>query len=101
MVGIALVTGVTVVLTSAEAGIGKQAAEHVRADLVISGTTSTGRPEAFDPAVLIAVLGTVDTLVLSVLERTRELLRAVGLDHGQVVRRGTAQAGVSGCGRPR
>ncbi|HWH00512.1 MAG TPA: ABC transporter permease [Pilimelia sp.] len=52
MVGIALVTGVNVVLTSATASLQKTAAGHLRADLIVSGTTSTGRPETFDAAVL-------------------------------------------------
>ena len=45
-------------------------------------------------AILIAVLGVVNTLALSVLERTRELglLRAVGLGRGQTVRMVTVEA---------
>jgi putative ABC transport system permease protein len=52
MVGIALVTGVNVVLTSSRASFQNQAAEYYRADLIVSGTSSTGRPETFDAAVL-------------------------------------------------
>jgi putative ABC transport system permease protein len=45
-------------------------------------------------AILIAVLGIVNTLALSVLERTRELglLRAVGLRRGQVLRMVTVES---------
>src|SRR4051812_38620318 len=45
-------------------------------------------------AILIAVLGVVNTLALSVLERTRELglLRAVGLGRGQTMRMITVEA---------
>jgi len=45
-------------------------------------------------AILIAVLGVVNTLALSVLERTRELglLRAVGLGRGQTMRMVTVEA---------
>jgi putative ABC transport system permease protein len=45
-------------------------------------------------AILIAVLGIVNTLALSVLERTRELglLRAIGLDRGQTMRMVTVEA---------
>jgi putative ABC transport system permease protein len=45
-------------------------------------------------AILIAVLGVVNTLALSVLERTRELglLRAVGLSRGQTMRMVTVEA---------
>ncbi|GII22486.1 ABC transporter permease [Planosporangium mesophilum] len=45
-------------------------------------------------AMLIAVLGIVNTLVLSVLERTRELgmLRAIGLRRGQVMRMVTVES---------
>jgi len=46
------------------------------------------------PAILIAVLGVVNTLALSVLERTRPLglLRAVGLGRGQAMRLVTVEA---------
>jgi putative ABC transport system permease protein len=45
-------------------------------------------------AVLIAVLGIVNTLALSVLERTRELglVRAIGLSRGQTMRMITVEA---------
>jgi putative ABC transport system permease protein len=45
-------------------------------------------------AMLIAVLGIVNTLVLSILERTRELglLRAIGLRRGQVMRMITVES---------
>jgi putative ABC transport system permease protein len=45
-------------------------------------------------AILIAVLGVVNTMALSVLERTRELglLRAVGLGRGQTMRMVTVEA---------
>jgi putative ABC transport system permease protein len=45
-------------------------------------------------AMLIAVLGIVNTLVLSVLERTRELgmLRAIGLRRGQTMRMITVES---------
>ncbi|HEX8627497.1 MAG TPA: FtsX-like permease family protein [Catenuloplanes sp.] len=45
-------------------------------------------------AILIAVLGIINTLALSVLERTRELglLRAIGLKRGQMVRMVTVEA---------
>jgi putative ABC transport system permease protein len=45
-------------------------------------------------AILIAVLGVLNTLALSVLERTRELglLRAIGLKRGQTMRMVTVEA---------
>ena len=52
MVGIALVTGVTVILDSAKGSIGKLAEDNIKAELVISGSTSGPRPASFDPAVL-------------------------------------------------
>ncbi|MDO3686392.1 ABC transporter permease [Micromonospora sp. C28ISP2-4] len=52
MVGIALVTGVTVILDSAKGSIGKLAEDTVKAELVISGSTTGPRPASFDPAVL-------------------------------------------------
>ncbi len=56
-------------------------------------------------AILIAVLGIINTLALSVLERTRELglLRAIGLrraaDHADDHRRGGGDLGVRGAAR--
>ena len=52
MVGIALVTGVTVLLDSAKSSITKLAENTINADLVISGVQSGPRPPSFDPAVL-------------------------------------------------
>ncbi|MFG2066723.1 ABC transporter permease [Micromonospora tulbaghiae] len=52
MVGIALVTGVTVILDSAKGSIGALAEDTIKAELVISGSTSGPRPASFDPAVL-------------------------------------------------
>ncbi|SCL28846.1 putative ABC transport system permease protein [Micromonospora rhizosphaerae] len=52
MVGIALVTGVTVILDSAKGSIGKLAQDTIKAELVISGSQSGPRPPSFDPAVL-------------------------------------------------
>jgi putative ABC transport system permease protein len=52
MVGIALVTGVTVILDSAKGSIGALAEDTIKAELVISGAQSGPRPPSFDPAVL-------------------------------------------------
>ncbi|GIJ46623.1 ABC transporter [Virgisporangium aliadipatigenens] len=52
MVGIALITGVNTVFTSAEASIQKIADKEVNADLIISGDPSDERPATFDPAVI-------------------------------------------------
>lgn len=52
MVGVALVTGVGVVLTSAKESISGLATESMDADLVISGDYAGPRPPTFDPAVL-------------------------------------------------
>ncbi|MFY1670784.1 ABC transporter permease [Plantactinospora sp. WMMB334] len=52
MVGIALVTGVTVILDSAKSSITALAEETIQAELVISGAQSGPRPPSFDPAVL-------------------------------------------------
>ena len=52
MVGIALVTGVTVILDSAKGSIGALAQDTIKADLVIAGASSGPRPASFDPAVL-------------------------------------------------
>ncbi|MEV4201885.1 ABC transporter permease [Micromonospora globbae] len=52
MVGIALVTGVTVILDSAKSSISGLAQDSIKAELVISGVQSGPRPPTFDPAVL-------------------------------------------------
>lgn len=52
MVGIALVTGVTVILDSAKGSLGKLAEDTIKAELVISGDSSGPRPASFDPKVL-------------------------------------------------
>jgi putative ABC transport system permease protein len=52
MVGIALVTGVTVILDSAKGSISALAKDSIKAELVIAGTASGPRPPSFDPAVL-------------------------------------------------
>ncbi|MFD0783847.1 ABC transporter permease, partial [Micromonospora azadirachtae] len=52
MVGIALVTGVTVILDSAKSSISGLAQDTIKAELVIAGVQSGPRPPTFDPAVL-------------------------------------------------
>ncbi|MEN3613581.1 ABC transporter permease [Plantactinospora sp. ZYX-F-223] len=52
MVGIALVTGVTVILDSAKSSITALAEDTIQAELVISGAQTGPRPPSFDPAVL-------------------------------------------------
>lgn len=52
MVGIALVTGVTVILDSAKSSISALAEDTIKAELVVSGARSGPRPPSFDPAVL-------------------------------------------------
>ncbi|MDO3705820.1 ABC transporter permease [Micromonospora sp. C28SCA-DRY-2] len=52
MVGIALVTGVTVILDSAKSSISGLAQDTIKAELVIAGVQSGPRPPSFDPAVL-------------------------------------------------
>ncbi|MFC0033271.1 ABC transporter permease [Micromonospora chaiyaphumensis] len=52
MVGIALVTGVTVILDSAKGSISALAEDTIKAELVISGAQTGPRPASFDPAVL-------------------------------------------------
>ncbi|GGM66336.1 ABC transporter [Micromonospora sonchi] len=52
MVGIALVTGITVILDSAKSSISDLAQDTVKAELVISGVQSGPRPPSFDPSVL-------------------------------------------------
>ncbi len=52
MVGIALVTGVTVVMDSAKTSLAAQAEDTVKAQVVIGGDQNGPRPPTFDPAVL-------------------------------------------------
>ena len=52
MVGIALVTGVTVILDSAKGSISALAQDTIKAELVIAGEQGGPRPPTFDPAVL-------------------------------------------------
>lgn len=52
MVGIALVTGVTVILDSAKSSLTALAEDTIHAELVISGARTGPRPPSFDPAVL-------------------------------------------------
>ncbi|MGW0502284.1 ABC transporter permease [Micromonospora sp. NPDC003241] len=52
MVGIALVTGITVILDSAKSSISGLARDSIKAELVIAGAQSGPRPPTFDPAVL-------------------------------------------------
>ena len=52
MVGIALVTGVTVVMDSAKSSLSAQAEETIKAQVVIGGDQNGPRPPTFDPAVL-------------------------------------------------
>ncbi|GAB3936836.1 hypothetical protein GCM10027614_13990 [Micromonospora vulcania] len=52
MVGIALVTGVTVILDSAKGSLSALAQDSIKAELVISGVQGGPRPPTFDPGVL-------------------------------------------------
>ncbi len=52
MVGIALVTGVTVILDSAKSSLSTTAEDTLHAELVISGAQTGPRMPSFDPAVL-------------------------------------------------
>jgi len=52
MVGLALITGVNTILSSATASLHKLADTQVKADLIISGDQMSAMPPTFDPAVL-------------------------------------------------
>ncbi|MFC7530775.1 ABC transporter permease [Actinoplanes sp. GCM10030250] len=52
MVGIALVTGVTVVMDSAKGSLKSEAAKILKAQIMISGDQNGPRPPTFDPAVV-------------------------------------------------
>ncbi|MCA2211294.1 ABC transporter permease [Jidongwangia harbinensis] len=64
MVGVALITGVTTIVSSIEATITSVFDKELSAELIISGDPSAGRPPTFDPAVL---------------ERAREIPGVTGL----------------------
>ncbi|MGI5242950.1 ABC transporter permease [Dactylosporangium sp. CA-139066] len=52
MVGLALITGVNVILASAKQSLKQQAANDVTVDLIISGDGDQNGPATFDPAVM-------------------------------------------------
>jgi len=52
MVGIALITGVSVILDSAKSSLAKLAEDKVKAEIFIAGDQDGPRPPTFDPAVL-------------------------------------------------
>ncbi|MFI5495613.1 ABC transporter permease [Actinoplanes sp. NPDC051859] len=52
MVGIALITGVTVVMDSAKSSLKAEAARVLKAEIIISGDQNGPRPPTFDPAVV-------------------------------------------------
>lgn len=52
MVGIALITGVSTVLSSVQTSIDKVANQQIKADLIVSGTQTSAVPPTFDPALL-------------------------------------------------
>jgi putative ABC transport system permease protein len=52
MVGIALVTGVTVVMGSAKSSLAAQAEDTIKAEVMISGEQNSPRPPTFDASVL-------------------------------------------------
>src|SRR6185369_1610644 len=54
MVGLALITGVNVILASAKQSLSSQAATQVTVDLIISGDGDQNGPATFDPAVMTA-----------------------------------------------
>jgi putative ABC transport system permease protein len=52
MVGIALVTGVTVVMDSAKSSLSAKAEDTIKAQIIVGGDQNGSRPPSFDPAVL-------------------------------------------------
>ncbi|MEV4513757.1 FtsX-like permease family protein [Dactylosporangium sp. NPDC049525] len=54
MVGLALITGVNVILASAKQSLSSQASTQVTVDLIISGDGDDNGPAKFDPAVMSA-----------------------------------------------
>ncbi len=79
MVGIALVTGVSVVASSLTASIERMVTRDLAAELVISGPSAGGIPPTFDPAVIDRV-SEVDGVASAVAVRTD----AVQLDSGPI-----------------
>ena len=82
---------------AARAAIERAVADHPNVDIVARAELRRRAASAIDPAlrlfysllglaIVIALFGIVNTLALSVLERVRELglLRAIGMDRGQV-----------------
>ncbi len=57
MVGIALVTGVTVVMDSAKSSLAAQAENTIKAEIVIGGNQNGPRPPTFDQGVLTKAAG--------------------------------------------
>ncbi|MFI5915320.1 ABC transporter permease [Dactylosporangium sp. NPDC051541] len=54
MVGVALVIGVSVIISSAKSSLSQQAEKDVTVDLIISGDGDQNGPATFDPAVMAA-----------------------------------------------
>ena len=52
MVGIALITGVSTVLSSMQTSIDKLSNQQIKADLIVSGQQTSEVPPSFDPAIL-------------------------------------------------
>jgi putative ABC transport system permease protein len=52
MVGIALITGISTVLSSVQASINKVSDDQIKAQLVVSGQQTSAIPPTFDPALL-------------------------------------------------
>jgi putative ABC transport system permease protein len=52
MIGIALVTGVTVVMDSAKSSLKAEASTILKAEIMISGDQNSSRPPTYDPAVI-------------------------------------------------
>jgi putative ABC transport system permease protein len=83
MVGVALVTGVGVILDSAKDSISRLAEGTISAELIIAGEQTSNRPPSFDPGVLprVADLPGVDTVAgvyreLALVEGRQTLLTA-------------------------
>ena len=55
MVGIALITGISTVLSSVQASIAKVENQQIKADLIVSGQQTSEVPPTFDPTVLAKI----------------------------------------------